>query len=689
MKFFDDGPYIPNELILAQQSGYVLFFCGAGVSRARAELRMFPELTECLARRLKLPTSSPVYAQIFSRGKLSASEAMSYDEVYSYLFDKYSHAVIINEIKLLLEIDGNVSPTQLELHSAIWELTRFEEKKVRIITTNHDRLFELSLPPNANQGVWCGEKMAATTSPGVWYLHGAFVAGYEPKCREEIALCSASIGNLYYSNGANVICALSSAFDSVSHVVFIGYSGGDHLIRTLIDAYKLKKPAFNTGKIPRFWSFCEDKPSDIARWKTLNCTPIVSENVDRIADSIIEWANLAKKSTDQSILDALTNSVSIQTASVSELSKLNGFQATQVLAVLAKSDLRLDPDWLDAILEAQKDRQREALPCRRLLRQFGKYIDLVIDEPAQKPINSRTAPTPHSSFSEVQTKDWIGNWLEAILWSSQVKAYLSSRPRLNGYYTNRLEVISESSIIKTDLRSRFLLWYESVSKLPKYVVEECEQLGLSSDRKVLMSARTWNDILCRKPLFMSDDCFCERQYRRYSKIFDAEVWSDIELDKNSKQQPLATRFIELLVDGEPRSTLWESFCIKVLARPSSLLTGRHNDELAELRGRLAAQLFFQERKSGELEKAGSSKNSSINFHDWLNNAPEASVKAFLEQLESRLAKESIELSLEAVWPRTQACLTSVLQDRLLRINALLPDSSQTKLETELLNRLTV
>ena len=45
MRFIANGPWIPDELFVARDEGRVVFFCGAGVSRARANLPGFYRLT--------------------------------------------------------------------------------------------------------------------------------------------------------------------------------------------------------------------------------------------------------------------------------------------------------------------------------------------------------------------------------------------------------------------------------------------------------------------------------------------------------------------------------------------------------------------------------------------------------------------------------------------------------------------
>ena len=56
MRFIEHGPDIPDELLFAQDEGNVVFFCGAGVSRAYADLPDFSRLYipfKCLMSILK------------------------------------------------------------------------------------------------------------------------------------------------------------------------------------------------------------------------------------------------------------------------------------------------------------------------------------------------------------------------------------------------------------------------------------------------------------------------------------------------------------------------------------------------------------------------------------------------------------------------------------------------------------
>ena len=59
MRFSEDGPAIPDELLHARDEGRVVFFCGAGVSRAKAGLPDFFGLAEKVMETLGVQADSP------------------------------------------------------------------------------------------------------------------------------------------------------------------------------------------------------------------------------------------------------------------------------------------------------------------------------------------------------------------------------------------------------------------------------------------------------------------------------------------------------------------------------------------------------------------------------------------------------------------------------------------------------
>ncbi len=68
MRFFSNGPSIPNDLLTARDEGQVVFFCGAGVSRAFSGLPSFDDLTKDVIDILRVGASDP--AQILFNSSL-------------------------------------------------------------------------------------------------------------------------------------------------------------------------------------------------------------------------------------------------------------------------------------------------------------------------------------------------------------------------------------------------------------------------------------------------------------------------------------------------------------------------------------------------------------------------------------------------------------------------------------------
>ena len=58
MRFTENGPSIPDALLHARDEGRVVFFCGAGVSRARADLPDFLGLAESVISELGISSDS-------------------------------------------------------------------------------------------------------------------------------------------------------------------------------------------------------------------------------------------------------------------------------------------------------------------------------------------------------------------------------------------------------------------------------------------------------------------------------------------------------------------------------------------------------------------------------------------------------------------------------------------------------
>jgi NAD-dependent SIR2 family protein deacetylase len=135
MRFLADGADIPDELIRAVTGGDAVFLCGAGVSR-RAGMPSFRGLTERVYDKLGEAHANEPAERI-------AFERKEYDRALRSL-EKRTHRpqtlsrVRVTVAELLTAPDGVEVPD----HLALLQLSRDNEGRPRLLTTNFDTLFE-------------------------------------------------------------------------------------------------------------------------------------------------------------------------------------------------------------------------------------------------------------------------------------------------------------------------------------------------------------------------------------------------------------------------------------------------------------------------------------------------------------------------------------------------------------------
>ena len=143
MRFFENGPSIPDELLVARDEGRVVFFCGAGVSRARAGLSDFFDLADNVIQRLGISKDSPALSILDEAKKLSTRTGVdgliSADRIFGLLEHDFYPRDIEIEVAKTLRPPADVD---LSAHRILLDLATTQEGKVRLVTTNFDRLFD-------------------------------------------------------------------------------------------------------------------------------------------------------------------------------------------------------------------------------------------------------------------------------------------------------------------------------------------------------------------------------------------------------------------------------------------------------------------------------------------------------------------------------------------------------------------
>jgi NAD-dependent SIR2 family protein deacetylase len=139
MRFLADGPSIPDELLIARDEGRVVFFCGAGVSRACAGLPDFFGLAQRVIDTLGVMTDSPA-RRIVEEAREIASRTgvgglISADRVFGLLERDF----LARDIEAAVAKALKPSPAaDLSAHRILLDLARGPDAKVRLVTTNVD-----------------------------------------------------------------------------------------------------------------------------------------------------------------------------------------------------------------------------------------------------------------------------------------------------------------------------------------------------------------------------------------------------------------------------------------------------------------------------------------------------------------------------------------------------------------------
>ena len=235
MRFSEDGPAIPDELLQARDEGRVVFFCGAGVSQAKAGLPGFFGLAEKVMETLGVQADSParklldearnVETQIGVAGVIPA------DRIFGLLERDFSTDAIEAAVASVLQ--PNDKP-DLTAHRTILDLATTREGLVRIVTTNFDRLFDncgLSLSS------WQRPRLPDPSRPkdmdGIVYLHGKATSDYQGAEGDGFILSSSQFGQAYLSEG----WATSFFREIIDRyvVVFVGYAADDPPVHYLLE----------------------------------------------------------------------------------------------------------------------------------------------------------------------------------------------------------------------------------------------------------------------------------------------------------------------------------------------------------------------------------------------------------------------------------------------------------------------
>lgn len=293
--FVINGPDIPEILLEAHEEGRIVFFCGAGISYP-ADLPGFKDLVNRIYDELsteRTPTEERAY------------EIEQFDTTLDLLERRYPGQRVAVRAALSSVLDiSNVGDESTITHGALLELATDRRGKVRLVTTNFDRLFHhVITKKNLNISSYSAPLLPIPKKSqwdGIVYLHGLLPDSSDETELDRLVFTSGDFGLAYLTErwAARFVTELFRNYT----ICFVGYTINDPVLRYMMDA--LAADELRGEKRPdtfAFASYRNGKMEDAKiEWEAKGVIPLLYEVFDGpgahsgLHLSIKEWANTYK-----------------------------------------------------------------------------------------------------------------------------------------------------------------------------------------------------------------------------------------------------------------------------------------------------------------------------------------------------------------------------------------------------------
>lgn len=291
LRFSDDGPEFPGDLVDSLLNGEVVFLCGSGISRP--QLPDFKRLVEGTYERLSLDKS---------QSEERAFKSERYEEVLASLRQRLADPEdVTRSVSDLLAVPS--SPC-LDHHCAILRLARDLNNQIAVVTTNFDTLLERAAATLYDKECLkkissAGQALPAPGSSdfaGIVHIHGRLADPALGLEQSPLVLTSTDFGEAYMRSG----WASRFFFDLVrcKDIVLVGYSANDVPIRYMLSVLEADRARFSDlRRVYAFAEYTEDEQEADADWQTLavRILPYCKINRDtRKEDHGSLWRDLRK-----------------------------------------------------------------------------------------------------------------------------------------------------------------------------------------------------------------------------------------------------------------------------------------------------------------------------------------------------------------------------------------------------------
>lgn len=354
MRFIEGGPSIPDDLLVARDSGDVIFFCGAGISQHEAKLPNFEQLGRSVIDLLGAAnesTARKLLDKALETGRMpSVGGLLATDRVFGLLEREFE----VNDVRAA--VAESIRPKAgygLGAHRILIDLATSRAGITRLVTTNFDLLFEECDP---NLRCFGPPRLPDPGSDrefrGIVHLHGRVDASYERPLDDEFVISSADFGRAYLSEGwaTRFIQSLLARFQ----IVFVGYTADDPPVQYLLEALNLRG-----GSRARLYAFQEGESGEAAAlWEHRGVQAIAFDNSNGFEPL---WATLgawAERARD--VEGWYARLLATTSAGPTQVGQHLRGQIAHILATregarrVATADLLLDGSWLLVIDPQQR-----------------------------------------------------------------------------------------------------------------------------------------------------------------------------------------------------------------------------------------------------------------------------------------------------------------------------------------------
>jgi hypothetical protein len=283
-------------LLVARDEGRVLFFCGAGVSRAQAGLPGFLGLAERVLKELRALPDSPagklvdIAARLQKEPIKGVGGILAADRIFGLLERDFALSDIEHAVGRALRPAAGAN---LDAHRTLLELSRSPDGQVQLVTTNFDLLFEAAAPKLPR---WTPSQLPDLRRDehfhGIVHLHGMFDDAYMEPLGGHLVLSSAEFGRAYLAEGwaANFIRAAIARY----LIVFVGYTADDPPVQYLLEALNRVAEQPPHG----LYAFQEGRENEAkALWKQKGVTAIAyasDSNHAALWQTLTAWSERAR-----------------------------------------------------------------------------------------------------------------------------------------------------------------------------------------------------------------------------------------------------------------------------------------------------------------------------------------------------------------------------------------------------------